>query len=468
MTRQIQFSLRTFCAILLTSTCLKADVTLPSIFGSNMVLQQQTNVAIWGIADKNSTVRIVTSWNNKKYTTKATDDGNWKLKVETPEAGGPYNLTISDGQTLTLNGILIGEVWVCSGQSNMQMPMKGFNNQPIIGSTDAIVSSTNAAIRFFTVTRETSLIPLKDFKGKWESCNPETTADFSAIAYFFGQTLQKTLNVPIGLIHSSWGGTAIQTWMSEGNCKEFDFIKMDKTVSLNPPKTPSILFNAMINPMVGYGIRGVIWYQGESNRAEPENYQKMFPAMIKDWRNKWEVGDFPFYFVQIAPHGKNEVLPNGAFLREAQLKTAATVPNTGMACVLDIGEQSNIHPANKEIASKRLAYMALSQTYNIKGINGLSPTMKAMTIKSDTVRLTFNNASNGLTSFGKELMLFEVAGEDKIFHPAKATIIQNGVMLKSTSVPTPVAMRYAFKNFVVGDLFGTNGMPISSFRTDDW
>ena len=466
--KQIQLSICLFCATLFTSNSLFADVKLPSIFSSNMVLQQQTDVAIWGTAYKNSTVRIVTSWNNKKYTTKVSDDGRWRLKVSTPEAGGPYSLTISDGHTLTLNDVLIGEVWVCSGQSNMQMPIKGFNNQPIIGSTDAIVSSTNAAIRFFTVSRETSLTPLEDFKGGWNNCNPENTAEFSAIAYFFGQILQKTLNVPVGLIHSSWGGTAIQTWMSEGNCREFDFIKMDKILPLNPPKTPAILFNAMINPMLGYGIRGVIWYQGESNRTEPENYQKMLPAMIKDWRTKWEMGDFPFYYVQIAPHGKNEVSPNGAFLREAQLKTTALVSNIGMACALDVGEQYNIHPANKEIISKRLAYLALSKTYDIKGINPLSPVMKTMTIKSDTVKITFENAPNGLTSFGKELSLFEMAGEDKIFHPAKATIIQNGIMLKSTSVAMPIAVRYAFKNFVVGDLFGTNGQPVSSFRTDDW
>jgi len=470
MAKKIQLSLSLFCAVFLISAPLFAEIKLPAIFGNQMVLQQQSDVAVWGTAEKNATVKVITSWNNKKYTTKASDDGRWKLKISTPQAGGPYNLTISDGKELTLENVLIGEVWVCAGQSNMQMPMKGFANQPIIGSTDAILLSTNAAIRFFTVTRATSLTPLEDFKGNWQICNPETTSEFSAIAYFFGQMLQKTLNVPIGLIHSSWGGTAIQTWMGEGSCKEFDFISMDKTMPIiqNPPKAPTVLFNAMINPMLGYGIRGVIWYQGESNRPEPENYLKMFPAMIKDWRTKWEVGDFPFYYVQIAPHGKNGVLPNGAFLREAQLKTSTIVPNIGMVYALDVGEQINIHPANKEVVSKRLAYLALSQTYNIKGINPFSPTMKAMTIKSDTVRITFDNAPNGLTSFGKELSLFELAGADKVFYPAKATFAQNGIMLKSTSVAVPVAVRYAFKNFVVGDLFGTNGLPVSSFRTDDW
>lgn len=470
MNKNILQLLSIFFAVIFTSIHLFAEIKLPAIFGNNMVLQQQTDVAVWGTADKNATVEVVTSWNNKSYSTKASDDGHWKLKVTTPKAGGPYDLTISDGKALTLENVLIGEVWVCSGQSNMQIPMKGNMNQPIIGSLEAILSAPNPTMRFFSTARTTSLTPLDDFKGNWQICDRETTAEFSATAYFFGQMLQKTLNVPVGLIHSSWGATAIQPWMSEGSCKEFDFIKMDKTIPIvqNPPKAPTSLFNAMISPMVGYGIRGVIWYQGESNRLEPENYQKMLPAMIKDWRAKWEVGDFPFYYVQIAPFGKSDLFPNSAYLREAQLKVSATTPNVGMACILDVGEQNNIHPANKEIGSKRLAYLALSQTYNIKGISPFSPVFKAMTIKNDTAKLTFDKAPNGLTSFGKELSYFEMAGMDKIFYPAKAVITQNGIRVQSESVPQPVAVRYAFKNFVVGDLFGVNGLPVSSFRTDDW
>lgn len=462
--------LNTFCAALLTAVPLFAEVKLPAIFGNNMVLQQQTDVAIWGTADKNAKVKVTTSWDKKTYTTRASDDGRWKLKVSTPQAGGPYDITISDGKTLTLDNVLIGEVWVCSGQSNMQMPMKGYHSQPVTGSLDAIMNAPNPMIRFFSVGMDATLTPLDDFKGKWDLCDAETTAGFSATAYFFGRVLQKSLNVPIGLINSSWGGTQIEPWMSEGACKEFDFIKMVTTTPFpkNPPKAPASLFNAMINPMAGYGIRGAIWYQGESNKWEPERYQKLMPALITDWRAKWGVGDFPFYYVQIAPHGKNDVLPNGAFLREAQLKAATAIPNVGMISALDVGEQNNIHPASKEITSKRLAYLALAQTYNVKVINPVSPVMKAMTIKSDTVRITFDNAPTGLTSFGKTLSLFEVAGADKVFHPAKATIIREGVLVKSDSVPQPVAVRYAFKNFVVGDLFGTNGLPVSSFRTDDW
>ncbi len=471
MKKNILQLLSIFCAIIFSTTKLFAEVKLPVIFGSNMVLQQQTDVAIWGTANKNATVEVITSWNNKSYSTKVTDDGHWKLKVATPKAGGPYDISISDGKVLKLENVLIGEVWVCSGQSNMQMPMRGFQNQPVIGSLDAVVSSTNSNIRFFSVGMNASLTPLDDFKGKWNMCNPETTNDFSATAYFFGRMLQKTLNVPVGLIHASWGGTTIQPWMNDEACKEFEFyraIKRDSVFSKNPPKVATTLFNAMINPMVGYGIRGAIWYQGESNKWEPEAYQKFLPAMIKGWRTKWEQNDFPFYYAQVAPHGKNDVLPNGGFLREAQFKASKAIPNIGMASLMDVGEQYLIHPANKEIVGKRLAYLALHQTYEVKGISPYSPSFKEVVFKNDTAKITFDNLSFGLTSFGKELSLFEMAGADKVFYPAKATIVREGVKVKSESVPVPVAVRYAFKNFVIGDLFGVNGLPVSSFRTDDW
>lgn len=476
MNKNTQLLFSTLCAVFLTAMPLFAEIKLPAIFGSNMVLQRETDVAIWGTADTNATVTVITSWNDKKYKTKADSNGRFKLKVSTPKAGGPYNVTISDGKSLTLENVLIGEVWLCSGQSNMQMPMKGYNNQPVLGAIDAVLSSTNPNLRLFNVGMSASPTPNDDFKGKWDMANPETTHGFSATAYFFGRFLQKNLDVPVGLITSSWGGTAIQPWMNDEACKEFEFyksIKRDTPLPKLPaPRMPTSLFNAMINPMVGYGIRGVIWYQGESNKWEPEGYQRMLPAMIKGWRAKWEQGDFPFYYAQVAPHGKNEVLPNGGFLREAQLKASTAVPNVGMASTMDIGEQNVIHPAHKEEIGKRLAYLALYQTYDSKGINPFSPTYQGVTFNKDTATLTFDNAPYGFTSYGKDLSLFEMAGDDKVFYPAKATIIRKGtenlIIVKSESVPQPVAVRYAFKNFVVGDLFGANGIPVSSFRTDDW
>jgi sialate O-acetylesterase len=449
---------------------LLAEIKLPSIFCDNMVLQQQTEASIWGKAAKNASVSVTTSWNGKNYSTKASSDGSWKLKVETPNAGGPYEITISDGASLTLKNVLIGEVWVCSGQSNMEMPMKGFRNQPILGGADAIALSTNNNIRLFTVKRSTSLDPLDDFSGKWETCVPENVYEFSATAYYFGLMLNKVLNIPIGLINTSWGGTRIEPWISEAGCKNFDWVKLPdkKPVENLSPQTPTVLFNAMINPIVGYGIRGAIWYQGESNRNEPKEYQKLMPGLIENWRSVWGIGQFPFYYMQIAPFDYGSSGINSAYLREAQLKASTAIPNIGMACIMDIGEKECIHPSHKEIGSKRLAWLALSQTYGVKGITGQSPTFKEMNVSGAVVKVKFDNAPNGLTSYGKELKCFEVAGENKRFYPAQATLIGDEITIFSPSVSTPVAIRYAFKDFIVGDLFCTNGLPVSSFRTDNW
>jgi len=247
-----------------------AEIKLPAIFCDNMVLQQQTDAAIWGTAKPKTTVKITTSWNKKTYSVVSGTDGKWKTKVATPAAGGPFVITISDGKPVTLNNVLVGEVWVCSGQSNMQMTMKGYMNQPVWGATEAIATSSNQNIRLFSVERVKSLNPNDDFTGKWLECNPENVADFSATAYFFGRMVQKALGVPVGLICSSWGGTRIEPWISEADIKNFDWVKLpDKNMTGDfTQQTPTVLYNAMIAPMVGYGIRGGLWYQGESNLNE--------------------------------------------------------------------------------------------------------------------------------------------------------------------------------------------------------
>lgn len=469
--KRIAFSAMAFLLVIAFSVSQAlAEVKLPAVFCDNMVLQQQTQAAIWGKADKNATISVSTSWNGKSYSTKATADGSWKLKVTTPKAGGPYEITVSDGKSIKLKNVLIGEVWVCSGQSNMEMPMKGFKNQPILGGSDAIALSTNPNIRLFTVKKVTNLEPQENFTGDWKTCIPENVYEFSATAYYFGLMLNKALNVPIGLINTSWGGTRIEPWISEMGCKNFDWVKLPekKPVENLSPQTPTVLFNAMINPMVGYGIRGAIWYQGESNRNEPKEYLKLMPGLIENWRSLWGIGDFPFYYVQIAPFDYGPTGLNSAYLREAQLKASTSIPNIGMASIMDIGEKDCIHPAAKETGSKRLALLALAQTYGIKGINCQSPVLKEMKVTEGVVKLTFDNATMGLTSFGKELSCFEVAGENKRFFPARAFISGDGIILYSPQVAKPVAVRYAFKDFIVGDLFSTDGLPVSSFRTDDW
>jgi sialate O-acetylesterase len=470
MRRLLSFLSTGLMIIIISSDALFAEVKLPAIFGDNMVLQQQTEAALWGTAAKNATVKITTSWNKKSYSARAGSDGKWKTKVTTPSAGGPFEVSVSDGKVLVIRNVMIGEVWVCSGQSNMEMPMKGYMNQPIKGSNEVIALSSNPAIRLFTVTKATSLQPLDDFTGSWSNCEPESVSTFSATAYFFGLMLHKALNVPIGLINTSWGGTRIEPWISESGFSKFDFVKLpDKnqqgTLS---QQTPTVLFNAMINPMVGFGIRGAIWYQGESNRNEADKYVLLLPGLVENWRSVWGVGDFPFYYIQIAPYDYGPTGLNSAYLREAQLKASTAIPNIGMASIMDIGEETCIHPADKKAGSERLAFLALVNTYGKSGFASSGPILKEMTAEGSIVKLTFNNAVNGLTSYGKELSCFEVAGANKRFYPAKAFITGAGVTLFSPSVAAPVAVRYAFKDFITGDLFNTEGIPASSFRTDDW
>ncbi len=457
--------------LLLTITfSTKAEIKLPAIFGSGMVLQQQTEAAIWGTAVANKKVKVSTSWNKKSYSTKADHEGKWKLKVNTPAAGGPFSITISDGKTLKLNNVLIGEVWVCSGQSNMEMIMNGYHNQPVSGSNKAIATSTNNSIRLITIKHNKSLETREDCSGEWMECTPGNVGNYSATTYFFGRMLQEALNVPVGLICSAWGGTRIEPWISDNGIKNFDWVNLpDKEMKGNFSKdTPTVLFNAMISPIAGYSIKGCLWYQGESNRNQPQEYEKLLPGLIKNWRNEWGIGDFAFYYCQIAPYDYGTNGLNSAFLREAQFKASTAMPNIGMASLMDVGEAHNIHPADKEAAGERLAYLALAKTYNQKGFEYTGPILKKMTMEGSVVKLTFNHAKYGLTTFGKELVNFTIAGNNKRFYPAKAFITRKGITLISPSVEKPVAVRYAFENFVIGELFNNEGLPASSFRTDDW
>lgn len=460
--------------VLFYSLSVSAKITLPAFFGDNMVLQQRTEANIWGKARPNSNVSITTSWNNKRYSAKSDNEGNWMAKVNTPGAGGPYKVTLSDGEPVTLNNILIGEVWLCSGQSNMEMPMKGFRDQPIIGANDAIFNSANDMMRLYTMPKSMK-VQVQDTAKRsiWKVAEPESVAGFSATGYYFGRILQKALNVPVGLISISSSGSSAEAWMSEEVLKAFPGIKIPEwsdSAKVNV-RTATVHYNAMLHPFIGYTIKGCIWYQGESNVDRAEEYSTLFPAMIKEWRDEFGQGDFPFYYVQIAPFDysrTNPTKPNSAFLRDAQRKAEVKIPNAGMVVVMDIGEETIIHPAHKEVGGKRLAYMALAKTYDKKGFAYASPSYDTLMINGSTCTVRFKNAPNGLTSYGKTLSLFEIAGADKIFHPATAVISRGAVLVSSPEVREPVAVRYAFKDFVVGDLFSNDGFPVSSFRTDNW
>ena len=464
--------------ILMVPAIVSARVQLPSFFSDGMVLQQQTDASLWGWTKPGVNVRVTTSWNKKIYNTKTDDKGKWMLKVSTPVAGGPYTITISDGEPVTIKNILIGEVWFCSGQSNMEMGLKGFRDQPIKGSNDAIFNSTNDQIRVYTVPRAVERTKKDTTKASfWKSASPETISNFSAVAYFFGRLLHQQLKVPVALINDSYSGSPAEAFMSEEALRAFPEIKVHSaadTFRLNN-RNATTLYNGMISPIVGYTIKGCLWYQGESNVDRPDQYEKLFPAMIAQWRNEWGLGDFPFYFAQIAPYAspqyaapnRSEKL-NSAYLRDAQRKAVSAIPNSGMIVLMDSGEENNIHPSDKEIVGKRFAYLALGDTYKMKGFAYQSPSLDSLLVSGNIVTIKFKNAPNGLTSYGKPLTQFEIAGVDKVFRPAIANIRNGTIVLSSPLVAVPVAVRYAFKDFIAGELFSTEGYPVSSFRTDDW
>lgn len=455
----------------------RSEIKLPALFANHMVLQQQTDVAIWGWSNAGSKVEVKPSWSEELYAARADKNGAWKLMVSTPLAGGPYSMSLSDGSEIVIQDVMIGEVWLCSGQSNMEMPMKGYPGQPVEGGNMDILKSKNNNIRMISVPRGKTPVVKEDFEGEWKIASPENTVDFIAIGYYFGRLINEILNVPIGLIDVTYGGSCIQAWMSEETSVPFNETALPNAddVPKEPNRTPTLLFNSMLNPVIGYGIKGCIWYQGETNYEDPDQYEELFPAMVEEWRNRWKIGDFPFYYVQIAPFDysmfKHDTINekfNSAYLRDAQRKSEAKIPNSGMAVIMDIGEEKCIHPMKKKVGGERLALLALAETYNMDGFGFISPSYNSLEIKGSNVIVSFNNVGNGLTSFGKEVTGFEIAGDNKIFFPAQVNLRRKSVILSSPYVEKPVAVRYAFTDFIFGTLYGTSGLPVSSFRTDDW
>jgi sialate O-acetylesterase len=650
---------------------------LPAIFGDNMIMQQKMENPIWGRADAGEDIEIISSW-GEKAATKTKRSGEWSTKIKTPEAGGTYEITIKGSDTtITFKNILVGEVWVCSGQSNMEMPLMGWPPKDTIkNSAEEIKNADYPKIRVFTLSKAISVEPVEDCKGSWHECTPETAKNFSATAYFFGKELHKELNIPIGLIHSSWGGTPAESWVSpkyigrvdgyeefaanigklvsldgkynkwlsahpvivpEGddelagkgvsfadtNCHLSDFddsawkemnlpilweskelgvfdgvvwfrkqidipavwkdsdlilelgpiddidityfngtrvggyesmgfweanrkyeipselvregknviavrvvdlqggggiygekeqmkiyrANEEKAKSVNlagtwkylpvaqyrngkfyvfgteendfyttkpafkgiDHYTPTVLYNAMIAPIVPYGIKGAIWYQGESNVGRHKQYKKLFPTMIESWRAAWKLGKFPFYFVQIAPYRYDDPEdPVSAKLREAQMETMLSVPNTGMAVTLDIGNTDNIHPANKQDVGKRLSLWALAKDYGKEDVVYSGPIYKDMVKQGSRITLYFDHVGSGLVAKNGELTGFQVAGKDRVFVDAEAYLNGNTVRVYSKEAYDPIAVRYAFKNASESSLFNKEGLPASSFRTDDW
>ena len=455
----------------------KADIELPALISSNMVLQRNTTVNLWGWADANEKITITASWLEKTLYVKANDEGKFEVVIKTTNSTEPQRIVIAGStNTIPIENILFGEVWLCSGQSNMFMPIKGFNGQPTYGSLTAVAESQNNHLRLFSVAQAGSKTPLKHIKQftPWQTATPKTVSEFSAVAYFFGQRLQRILGVPVGLIHTSYSASTIQAWMSTEVLTKYQNIDIDQLdISKKTHGIPTALFNAMLQPLIPYTIKGVLWYQGESNRMETALYKKLFPAMVKDWRARWGLGDFPFYYTQIAPYtyGDNTEFQgkaNSAFMREAQVQCLKLIPNSGIVITTDLGDEFCIHPPKKKEVAERLLLNALNQTYGYKTVPFAAPQYDSLEPHENGLRLKFKKDDIGLYSYGA-LSGFEIAGNDKVFYPAKAKIVNAKELLVSSSeVVKPVAVRYAWRNWVMGTLYGANLLPVSSFRTDHW
>lgn len=449
-------------------TSAKAALQLPSFFSDNMLLQQQELVNIWGTDKPNQMIKIETSWGASASTT-ANDSGKWQVKLQTSSAQTHQSINIQGSSDQRINNVALGEAWLCSGQSNMKISLLGNPNQPIFGSQEAILTSTNPNLRLFNGKMTESLTPQDNLQGVWQSAQPSSVANFGASCYFFGKKLQQILDVPVGLILSAKGASTAEAWTPKQTLVQ---LGMDNIPSEIPKKhsqqTPTVLFNGMIHPLIGYTIKGITWYQGEGNKPRAAEYKTLFSAMIGSWRSLWQQ-DLPFYFVHIAPFGKNNEEKTGAYLREAQLQTMLSVENTGMVSTQDIGHCSNIHPGEKQQVGNRLAYWALAKNYQVPYISYSGPIFKSMKVVEGKANLSFDYAENGLTSFNQEILGLEVAGEDKIFHPAQSKILKSTeLQVWSELVAQPVAVRYAFQNCIEGRLFNTAGLPAPPFRTDSW
>lgn len=461
-----------------------AKVKLPHVLASNMVLQQDTNVKLWGKAKPNAKVTIKTSWDGKSYKTTAASDSTWLVTVKTIKADNkPYEITFSDGETLKLNNILMGEVWYCTGQSNMEMPMRGFDRQPLKGTNTIIAKQKpSTPIRMFITDkkdgswyRQFAKTPQTDCYGEWLDNRPENVADCSATAYFFARYLQDVLDTPVGLIVSTLGGAKVEPWMSKEAISQFKDIDLGILSNDKKPniwQDPCVLYNAKTAPFLNYTIKGMLWYQGESNRNNADQYRQLMPAFVKDLRQKWNCGEFPFFFVQIAPfrYGGEEKT-DAAKMRETQTFNAKEIPNSGMVCTLDIGAPNFIHPMDKETVGTRLALLALGKTYGRKGFGYESPTYQSMEKKDGKIYINMDNAPfGGVCPMWTSLKGFEIAGEDKVFHPAFAEVEEKTCRLavSSKDVPNPVAVRYCYHNYAEASVFNLYGLPLVPFRTDNW
>jgi sialate O-acetylesterase len=490
-----------------------AEVRLPSWISDNMVLQQGKPAPVWGKADPGENVAVALGDQHKSATADAS--GRWKVELDPLKAGGPFEMTVAGSNSVTIHNILVGEVWVCSGQSNMEMAVG--SREGVFGGVRNFEKEVAAAnypmIHLFTAGRAVAGQPQDKVEGKWVVANPETVFTFSAVGYFFGRDLHRALHVPVGLIASSWGGTPAESWTASDALatdsemgdlvsqwqtrlagapalfekyfqdlaaweKSAEKAESDGVVSPAPPGLPddprsnpwrpSGLWNGMIAPLVPYAIAGAIWYQGEANTNRAYQYRKLFQTMISDWRHKWGEGEFPFLFVQLASYDQSySPKTSWAELREAQAM-ALSLPKTGMAVTTDIGDAHDIHPKNKQEVGRRLALAAEAIAYG-RNVVYSGPMYQSMQVSGAAIRLKFDHLGGGLVAKGSaELKGFEIAGDDRKFVPATAAVEGNEIVVRSAKVAHPAAVRYGWADYTDCNLFSKAGLPASPFRTDDW
>ena len=518
-------NLLTSTVLCLLGTLAHADVKMPTLFADHLVLQQGKPVPVWGSAAADEDVTV--SFAGQTQVTRADLDGKWRITLSPLVANAtPQEMVISGKNTVTLKNLLVGEVWVCSGQSNMQWTVSQAAN-----AEQEIAGANFPQIRMFNVERATSMEPATDVKGSWQEANPANTGKFSAVAYYFGRHLHQVLKVPVGLINTSWGGTRVEAWTSRESLEErpcaaqmlsdWDGIRQEWNAeaenakfetakaewqalvkklneenaklpadqkkkappaprpSDDPNKTPhhpAVLFNAMVAPLIPYALQGSIWYQGESNQKRAFQYQELLPNMINDWRTRWN-DEFSFYIVQLANFGNGQpiakdagIADTWAELQEAQYLTAITLPKTGLAVINDIGEEKDIHPKNKQEVGRRLALWALAKDYGRADTVHSGPMYQNSVIEGDKVRVQFDHIGGGLkTRNGDELKHFQIAGADQKWVWAQAKIENNEVIVSNPEVPNPVGVRYAWAAWPEGaNLINAEGLPASCFRTDEF
>ncbi len=470
-------------ALLFPSLETAAKIRLPEQLGDHCVLQQNSDVNLWGEAAPSSKVIVKTSWSREKATAVAGEDGRWKLSVRTP--GGSYEpqtVEISDRDgVVTLRDVLIGEVWLAGGQSNMEMPLTGFHGCPVEGAVEALLTAGTwrNKVREVKIPKTGSLKTEDYVQGKWEETNPVTARRFTAVGWYFATALNSALDVPVGIIACNWGGSAVESWLSEELVRSYPPNTIPSG-SQDPVMTKGgwwhhtstyVMYNAMLYPVHNYTVRGFIWYQGETNAGLSGYYAERLSTMVGVWRDLWGDGELPFYEVELAPWAYGGDGTSGARMREAQRKAAEIIPNSGIATTNDLAyeyEKDQIHPCQKRQVGERLALLALNRTYGMTELQCEGPVYSDMQIDGDRITVNFRNTAHDGLSPWHDIRGFEVAGEDRVFHPAKAEVKGSSVIVSSSEVPTPVAVRYCFRDFQIGNLTGSLGLPAAPFRSDNW